>query len=143
MISCLFLIIITRFIFFFQVEWINSQIDNASRDSPLYRLPPVVDPSNDMQLVHISWMKFFLLSRKPGLSEADIANLHAKAADLLNLLSSYLPDRCGKTDRRGEIIGWNIWKAHDLLHDAWYRMKFGYSEITSAQGAECAHNVHH
>ena len=119
----------------------NDQIDSARRGTPLHGIPRIQDPSDNMQIVHIAWMDFFLLNRKPVLSETEIASVHSKAIDLLEKLKEYLPERPSSHGGKGEISGWNVWKAHDLLHQAMYRMKYGRAEVTSAQGAESAHRV--
>ena len=103
----------------------------------------LVDPSPSYQVVLATWMEFFLLNRKQHLCESDISNLHEKGKDLLRLLSEVLPERTGTKQRNGSLAGWNIWKAHVVVHQAMERMMYGYSETTSAQGAASAHKVGH
>ena len=86
-------------------------------------------------------MDFFLLNRKKHICESDLANLHEKGKNLLRLLNEVLPERTGTKQADGNLSGWNIWKAHVVLHQAMERMMYGYSETTSAQGAESAHKV--
>ena len=57
------------------------------------------------------------------------------------MLNEILPERTGTKQRDGNLLGWNIWKAHVVLHQAMERMMYGYSETTSAQGAESVHKV--
>ena len=52
-----------------------------------------------------------------------------------------LPERTGTKQPDGSFAGWNIWKAHVVLDQAMERIIYGYSEATSAQGAESAHKV--
>jgi hypothetical protein len=82
-----------------------------------------------------------LLNRKQNICESEIAILHEKARNLLRMLNEILPERTGTKQRDGNLLGWNIWKAHVVLHQAMERMMYGYSETTSAQGAESVHKV--
>lgn len=122
-----------------QVEFVNGII--ASSGPPLRNATPLVDPSPQFQVVLTKWMDFFMLNRKQHLCESDISTLHEKAKDLLRVLNEVLPDRTGSMHGDGTKVGWNIWKAHVVLHQAMERMLYGYSETTSAQGAESAHKV--
>ena len=88
------------------------------------------------------WANLFLLNRKQHLSGPEVVSLHESAIDMLETLKTILPERTGsRMPGSAESIGWNIWKAHSLLHLAMDRMNHGYSETVSAQGAECAHKV--
>ena len=122
-----------------QVEYVNGII--ASSRPPLRDAIPLVDPSPRFQVVLTKWMDFFMLNRKQHLCESDISTLHEKAKDLLGVLNEVLPDRTGSMHGDGTKVGWNIWKAHVVLHQAMERMLYCYSETTSAQGAESAHKV--
>ena len=122
-----------------QVEYVNGII--ASSRQPLRNATPLVDPSPQFQVVLTTWMDFFMLNRKQHLCESDISTLHEKAKDLLRVLNEVLPDRTGSMHEDGIKVGWNIWMAHVVLHQAMERMLYGYSETTSAQGAESAHKV--
>ena len=88
-----------------------------------------------------------MLNRKPNLGERDIAELHKKAIEALELLKELLPERhkSNQSEARdvagGESTAWNFWKAHSMLHAAAERLRYGWAENTSAQGAECAHKV--
>ncbi len=93
-------------------------------------------------MVLAKWLNLFLLNRKQHLSESEIVLLHELAVDMLETVKQVLPERTGsKMPGSDECTGWNFWKAHTLLHLAMDRMSHGYSETTSAQGAECAHKV--
>ena len=124
-----------------QVQFINQKIDEARPGSRLYGLRHIRDPSDDVQMVHIAWMQFFMFSRRQRLNEDDVAELHARAVHLLETVKRLLPERTGTMDRSGEMMGWNFAKAHSVLHIASYRLMHGYSEFTSTQGAEHAHKV--
>ena len=124
-----------------QVQFINQKIDEAQSGSRLYGLRHIRDPSDDVQTVHIAWMEFYMFSRRQRLNEDDVADLHARAVNLLETVKRLLPERTGTMDRSGEMMGWNFAKAHSVLHIASYRLMHGYSEFTSTQGAEHAHKV--
>jgi hypothetical protein len=70
-----------------------------------------------------------------------IAILHEKARNLLRMLNEILPERTGTKQKNGYLLGWNIWKAHVVLHKAMECMMYGYSESTSAKGAKSVHKV--
>ena len=81
---------------------------------------------------------FFLLNRKKHFCESDIANLH-KTESLLRLLNEVLPERTDTKQDDGNLSGWNIWKAHVVIHQAMESRIYKYSETISAQEAESAH----
>ena len=130
-------------IFFNQVEYINLRIEESQGhgDSHLRNVARVTDPSPSFQVVLAKWLDFFMLNRKQDLCESDIVTLHEKGKSLLTLLNEVLPERTGAIHADGSLAGWNIWKAHVVLHQAMERMMFGFTETTSAQGAESAHKV--
>ena len=109
--------------------------------SHLHDCEEIQDPSPLYQSVLATWLDFFMLNRKKDLCETEIATLHEKGKGLLKLLNEVLPERTGTKHPDGSFVGWNIWKAHVVVHQAMERMMFGYSEVTSAQGAESAHKV--
>ena len=123
-----------------QVAFVNRAIDEAAPRSPLHGLQHIKDPSDQIQLVYISLMEFFLLNRRQHLCASDIVALHEAAKSLLNNLNEVLPERTGSS-ADGEPVGWNFWKAHSVLHAYLERLLFGWSEVTSTQGAERAHKV--
>jgi hypothetical protein len=68
---------------------------------------------DDMVEVLIMCMKWNMSSRRHGIrSEGpkSLTALHRRAVDLLELLKSNLPDKCG------EKGGWNFDKAQSILH---------------------------
>jgi hypothetical protein len=85
----------------YQVTLINAAIDWAKPGSKLYRLDHVSDPSDDMVEVLIMFMEWNMLSRQRGIrSEGSegLTALHQSAVDLLELLKSNLPDKCGEKE---------------------------------------------
>ena len=66
------------------------------------------------------------------ISDTDLADLQEMAVDLLDLLKSNLPDKCG------EKGGWNFDKAHSILHKVREIIMWGNSDNTSCQSAEHA-----
>ena len=90
----------------------NTKITAASKDkySPLYKVPPVVDPSNEMAEVLVQALEWNMLSREWNLNVRDLALLHQKSKALLQTLKTHLPDRVGGAK------GWNFEKAHSILH---------------------------
>ena len=46
--------------------------------------------------------------------------------NLLRMLYVILPERTGTKQRDGNLLGWNIWRAHVVLHQAMERMMHGY-----------------
>ena len=93
-----------------EVKLINSAIDNAKHGSRLRRLPHVTDPSPDVVDVLIQCMDWNMASRQSRIPQDELAELHDKAVDLLDLLKQKLPDKTG------EKSGWNFEKAHSILH---------------------------
>ena len=123
-----------------QVEYVNEMIAKSPVGSSLRNIQAIEDPSASYQVVLATWLEFFLLNRRQHLCESDIVALHEKARNLLRLLNEVMPERTGST-LPDDLLGWNFWKAHAILHQAMERMMYGYSEITSAQGSESAHKV--
>ena len=126
---------------FTQVNFVNKCIDEAPHGSTLHDLDHISDPSDQIQLIWIVWMDYFMLNRRQNLCERDISRLHEAAKSLLDNLNTHLPERTGSAAADGEPAGWNFWKAHSILHASLDRLLFGWSEITSTQGAERAHKV--
>jgi hypothetical protein len=117
----------------YQVLELNNMIKAAPRDSPLYKLPPVVDPSNDIADVLVKALEWNMLSREWNLTVSDLTDLHRQSKDLLEALKEHLPDRVGGAR------GWNFEKAHSILHKVREIIMWGWSENTSCQGPEHAH----
>jgi hypothetical protein len=122
----------------YQVYELNKKISAASkeRDSPLFNVPPVADPSNEITVL-VEALKWNMLSREWNMSVSDLQELHRKSVSLLEMLRTYLPDRVGGAQ------GWNFEKAHSILHKKREIVMWGWSENTSCQlqcqGPEHAH----
>ena len=108
-------------------------IKAAPRDSPLHKLPPVVDPSNEIADVLVKALEWNMLSREWNLTVSDLTDLHKHSKDLLEALKQHLPDRVGGAS------GWRFEKAHSILHKVREIVIWGWSENTSCQGPEHAH----
>ena len=67
-----------------QVQFINQKIDEARPGSRLHGLRHIRDPSDEVQIVHIAWMQFFMFSRRQRLNEDDVAEIHARAVHRLD-----------------------------------------------------------
>ena len=119
----------------YQVYELNKKISAASRDStsPLFNVPPVVDPSNEIAEVLVEALEWNMLSREWNVTVSDLQELHRKSVSLLELLKTRLPDRVGGAK------GWNFEKAHSILHKVREIVMWGWSENTSCQGPEHAH----
>ncbi len=59
-----------------QVLELNNMIKAAPRDSPLHKMPPVVDASNDIADVLIKALEWNMLSREWNLTASDLIDLH-------------------------------------------------------------------
>jgi hypothetical protein len=81
-------------------------IKAAPCDSPLHKLSPVVDPSNEIADVLVKALEWNMLSREWNLTTSDLTDLHWK---FLDALKEHLPDRVGGAK------GWNFDKAHSIL----------------------------
>ena len=117
----------------FQVADINGKIKAAGRESPLYKLPLLEDPSNEIAEVLVKSVEWNMLSREWNLSVSDLSELHKLSKGLLEALNTHLPDRVGGAK------GWNFEKAHSILHKVREIIMWGWSENTSCQGPEHAH----
>ena len=118
-----------------QVIELNKKINAASKDrnSPLFNVPPVVDPSNEIAEVLVEALEWNMMSREWNVTVSDLQDLHRKSVSLLEMLKSHLPDRVGGAK------GWNFEKAHSILHKVREIVMWGWSENTSCQGPEHAH----
>ena len=116
-----------------QVADINARIRAAPRDTPLYKLPLLEDPSNDIAEVLVKSVEWNMLSREWNLCVSDLSELHKLSRGLLEALNEHLPDRVGGAQ------GWNFEKAHSILHKVREIVMWGWSENTSCQGPEHAH----
>ena len=120
-------------LFVFQVADINGKIKAAGRESPLYKLPLLEDPSNEIAEVLVKSVEWNMLSREWNLSVSDLSELHKLSKGLLEALNTHLPDRVGGAK------GWTFEKAHSILHKVREIIMWGWSENTSCQGPEHAH----
>jgi hypothetical protein len=85
---------ICKFIsFLFQVADVNGKIRSAGSDSPLYKLPLLEDPSNEIAEVLVKSVEWNMLSREWNLSVSDLSELHKLSKGLLEALNTHLPDR--------------------------------------------------
>jgi hypothetical protein len=117
------------------VDDLNAKIAAASRDknSPLLKVSPVVDPSNEIADVLAQAVDWNILSREWNLNTSDFILLHKKSKALLQALQTHLPDRVGGAE------GWNFEKSHSILHKVREIVLWGWTENTSCQGPEHAH----
>ena len=83
------------FCFVLQVADINGKIKAAGRESPLYKLPLLEDPSNEIAEVLVKSVEWNMLSREWNLSVSDLSELHKLSKGLLEALNTHLPDRVG------------------------------------------------
>ena len=118
-----------------QVYELNKKISVTSKDrnSPLFNVPPVVDPSNEIAEVLVEALEWNMMSREWNVTVSDLQDLHRKSVSLLELLKTHLPDQVGRAQ------GWNFEKAHSILHKVREIVMWGWSENTSCQGPEHAH----
>ena len=72
---------------------LNNLIRTVHSDSPLYKLPPVVDPSNETAEVLVKSLEWNMLSREWNLNVGDLSDLHLQSKDLL-------PSGIARSDRR-------------------------------------------
>ena len=95
-----------------QVYELNKKISVASKDrnSPLFNVPLVVDPSNEIAEVLVEALEWNMMSREWNVTVSDLQELHRKSMSLLELLKTHLPDRVGGAQ------GWNFEKAHSILY---------------------------
>ena len=75
-------------------------------------------------------MDWNIASRQSRIPQAELADLHQKAVELLDLLQKNLPDKTG------EKAGWNFEKAHSILHKVREIVLWGNSDNTSCQAPE-------
>ncbi len=109
---------------------INRAIDTAKRGTRLHGLPHVSDPSDTVVEVLIKCADWNIASRQSRIPEAELADLHQKAVELLDLLQTNLPDKTG------EKAGWNFEKAHSILHKVREIVLWGDLDNTSCQAPE-------
>ena len=96
----------------------------------MHGLPHVSDPSDEVVEVLIKCMDWNIASRQSRVPEDELADLHQKAVELLDLLHQNLPEKTG------EKAGWNFEKAHSILHKVREIVLWGNSDNTSCQAPE-------
>jgi hypothetical protein len=77
----------------YQVYELNTKIIAASKDrnSPLFNVQPVVDPSNKITEVIVDALEGNMLSREWNMTVSELQKLHRKRVSLLELLKTHLP----------------------------------------------------
>lgn len=104
-------------IHFFQVNAINTAIENAKSGDPLYKLPLVEDPSPKAVEMCVYSVQYFTKSRKYNQTAEDLKEVHSRAVNLIQTLQRLAPSRNGaKAQGFEEATGWNLRKVHTLLH---------------------------
>ena len=95
-----------------QVYDLNQKISAASKDrnSPLFNVPRVVDPSSEIAEVLVEALEWNMMSREWNVTVSELQELHRKSISLLEMLKTHFPDRVGGAQ------GWNFEKAHSILH---------------------------
>ncbi len=96
----------------------------------MHGLPHVSDPSDEVVEVLIKCMDWNIASRQSRVPEDELADLHQKAVELLDLLHKNLPEKTW------EKAGWNFEKAHSILHKVREIVLWGNSDNTSCQAPE-------
>ena len=91
----------------------------------------IEDPSRDLQVVYVEFVKFYVLLRRTKMSDELVKKLHSSAVDLQRTVKRMLS--------RGKACEWNIPKFHMIVHLALNVVLFGSSINTSTQGGEHAH----
>ena len=74
--------------FFVQIKLINAEIAAAKYGSPLYRKARLEDPSENLIRAHIATLEWNMMSRKFGMTAAELVRLQEKSVELLDLLKS-------------------------------------------------------
>ena len=112
---------------------INAHIAAAKAGSPLYKKAPLEDPSENFIRAHVATLEWNMMSRKFGMTAAELVRLQEKSVELLELLKSELPEKNGVQN------AWKFEKAHSILHKVRELILFGWSENFSTQGPEHCH----
>ena len=114
---------------------INDAIDGAVVGDPLYGLPHVEDPCEQINDALLVFLKWFLLVRRRELPSSEICSLTERGIELMEKLKEVFPEKSG------EEQAWNFRKFHDILHTSVIIMFFGWLENTSCQSGELAHKI--
>ena len=112
---------------------INAEIAAAKAGSPLYKKALLEDPSENLIRAHVATLEWNMMSRKFGMTAAELVRLQEKSVELLELLKSELPEKNGVQN------AWKFEKAHSILHKVRELILFGWSENFSTQGPEHCH----
>ncbi len=67
----------------YKTEQLDQEPWTACSDSPLYKLPPGVDPSNEIAEVLVKSLEWNMLSREWNLNVGDLSYLQLQSKDLL------------------------------------------------------------
>ena len=118
---------------FSQIKLINKEITSTKHGNPLYRKPLLEDPSECIVQSHLATLEWHMLSRKFGMTAAELERLQCKSVEVLELLKSNFPEK------NGVINSWKLEKAHSILHKVRELILFGWSENFSTQGPEHCH----
>ena len=70
----------------FHFKFVNDAIDSAQSGSPLYKLPHITDPSDEIVAVHLAALKWNVEQRRFGLVASELASLQRSSVELLELL---------------------------------------------------------
>ena len=84
-----------------QVEWINKRIRQAAVGDPLYKVPLFEDPTEGILKAAIEACEWNLQSRRTVHTVKDLALLHRKTRELLDLLKAEFPEKSGQV---GDLI---------------------------------------
>ena len=114
---------------------INDAIDGAAVDDPLYGLPHVGDPCEQINDALLVFLKWFLLVRRRELPSSEICSLTERGIELMEKLKEVFPEKSG------EQQAWNFRKFHDILHTSVIIMFYGWLENTSCHSGELAHKI--
>jgi hypothetical protein len=67
----------------------------ARAGSPLYKKAPLEDPSENLTRAHVATLEWNMMSRKFGMTAAELVRLQEKSVELLELLKAELSEKNG------------------------------------------------
>ena len=88
------------------------------------------------------FLNFFILQRSMNITLERLERVHNAGIEFMEAAKRVFPERNGKLNPDGSLIGWNIWKFHSILHKAMEILEYGWTENVSTQSGECAHKVY-
>jgi hypothetical protein len=112
---------------------INDEIAAAKPGSLLYKKAFLDDPCENLIRAHVATLEWNMMSRKFGMTAAELVRLQEKSVELLEVLKAELPEKNGVQN------AWKFEKAHSILHKVRELILFGWSENFSTQGPEHCH----